>query len=214
MTKIELLSKERLSSYNDDISEHYKNLRLIASITTKVASLEIILRNVLDYAMSANDANWVQNSVDEKIIKARNKILAKHGANTLHHHQYISRLTLGMVIHAIRANRLQNAVMNLRDFKFKKYDANNKEKFTYNGRVTNLANHFKVDIVLSLLQNLRNRCYHWENILKVRVENGITYPRLTTSVIKNTPIGLHPSKIEQFLDDLICLYDKELLDYC
>lgn len=71
----------------------------------------------------------------------------------------------------------------------------------------------KVDIVLSLLQNLRNRSYHWENILKITEKDGKQYPRLTTK-IKNTYIGLNPQSIELFLDDLIKIFHKKILEYC
>ena len=43
-----LLSKERLKSYDYNINKHYENLRLIGKITSKIATLEIILRIKLD----------------------------------------------------------------------------------------------------------------------------------------------------------------------
>ncbi|MCR6588455.1 hypothetical protein [Campylobacter insulaenigrae] len=68
----------------------------------------------------------------------------------------------------------------------------------------------KVDIILSLLQNLRNRSYHWENILKTMEKNEKYYPRLTTK-FKDTSIGLNPQKIDLFLNDIIKTFDKEIL---
>ncbi|EGX7727893.1 hypothetical protein JHF56_001902, partial [Campylobacter jejuni] len=74
-------------------------------------------------------------------------------------------------------------------------------------------NTHKVDIVLSLLQNLRNRSYHWENILKTTEKNGKHYPRLTTK-IENTHVGVDPQKIDLFLSDLIKTFNEEILEYC
>ncbi|EHF4531907.1 hypothetical protein J1H26_001929, partial [Campylobacter jejuni] len=85
--------------------------------------------------------------------------------------------------------------------------------FFENGIKLRFRNTHKVDIVLSLLQNLRNRSYHWENILKTTEKNGKHYPRLTTK-IENTHIGLNPQKIDLFLSDLIKTFNEEILEYC
>lgn len=103
--------------------------------------------------------------------------------------------------------------MNLGNINFLDYDSSNRNFWIKDSRKTYFKNFEKVDIVLSLLQNLRNRSYHWENITKTINKNGIDYPRLTTKV-KNTHIGINPNKIEIFLDDLIKTYDERFLDYC
>ena len=69
-----LLSKERLESYNNEIDKHYENLKLIANITPKIATLEIILRNKLDSVLSLRNNEWIKNAKDAKIIEAREKI--------------------------------------------------------------------------------------------------------------------------------------------
>lgn len=70
----------------------------------------------------------------------------------------------------------------------------------------------KVNIVLNLLHTLRNRACHFENLLKIRENDNKLYPRISTKE-KGTNIGLMPDKIENFLNDLICLINKDLLDY-
>ncbi|WP_340638502.1 hypothetical protein [Helicobacter pylori] len=60
----------------------------------------------------------------------------------------------------------------------------------------------------NLLWTIRNRAYHWENLLKLRANNR---PRITTRFIrelekptsKSFNFGIMPNKIVSFLDDLI-----------
>ena len=207
-----LLSEKRLASYNNDIIKHYDNLKLIGKITPKIATLEIILRNKLDSKLSELDNEWIKNSNDEMIKKAKEKIEGRK-KNNLSHHQYLSRMSLGVIIYLIKENRMQDSIMDLNNINFRNYNQYNRNFFLKNGKKRNFRNIYKVDIVLSLLQNLRNRSYHWENILKTTEKNGKSFPRLTTK-IENTYIGINPQKIEIFLDDLIKTFDKEILEYC
>ena len=209
----DLFSQIRLSSYNNNIIKHYDNLKLIGKITPKIATLEIILRNKLDSKLTEKDNDWIKNSKDEKIKEAREKIENKEKNKVLSHHQYLSRMSLGSIIYLIKENRLQNSIMNLKDINFRNYGEYNRNFFFENGIKLRFRNTHKVDIVLSLLQNLRNRSYHWENILKTTEKNTKHYPRLTTK-IENTYIGLNPQKIDLFLSDLIKTFDEELLRYC
>ena len=207
-----LLSEKRLTSYNNDIIKHYDNLKLIGKITPKIATLEIIIRNKLDSELSKLDNEWIKNSNDEMIKKAKEKIEERE-KNNLSHHQYLSRMSLGAIIYLIKENRMQDSIMNLNNINFRNYNQYNRNFFLKNGKKRNFGNIYKVDIVLSLLQNLRNRSYHWENILKTTEKNGKSFPRLTTK-IENTYIGINPHKIEMFLDDLIKTLDEEILKYC
>ena len=207
-----LLSEKRLASYNNDIIKHYDNLKLIGKITPKIATLEIILRNKLDSKLSELDNEWIKNSNDEMIKKAKEKIEERE-KNNLSHHQYLSRMSLGVIIYLIKENRMQDSIMDLNNINFRNYNQYNRNFFLKNGKKRNFRNIYKVDIVLSLLQNLRNRSYHWENILKTTEKNGKSFPRLTTK-IENTYIGINPHKIEMFLDDLIKTLDEEIFKYC
>ncbi|EIE1466301.1 hypothetical protein CUPS4135_08285 [Campylobacter upsaliensis] len=208
-----LLSQTRLSSYNNDIVKHYDNLKLVGKITPKIATLEIILRNKLDSKLSELDNEWIKNSNDGMIKNTREKIEEREKNKILSHHQYLSRMSLGTIIYLIKENRVQDSIMNLNNINFRNYNQYNRNFFLRNGKKRNFGNIYKVDIVLSLLQNLRNRSYHWENILKTTEKNGKHYPRLTTK-IENTYIGINPQKIELFLDDLIKTFDEEILKYC
>lgn len=207
-----LLSKERLKSYNDDKEKHLKNLKLIGKITHKIALIEIALRNSLDNILKNKDFEWIIHSKDDKIKAARDRILGENKNKSLTNHQFLSRLSLGLIIHMIIREKLQNRIMDLKDISLKKYDENNKDFVKYENKKSKLTNVQKVDIILSLLHNLRNRCYHWENILKTRIIKDVTYPRLTTR-IHNIPIGLNPEKIQIFLDDVLSKFDENLLVY-
>lgn len=208
-----LLSKERLQSYTS-VEEHFENLTLIARLTPKLATLEIILRNLLDNELSKIDARWIESSQDIKMQEELSKIKSRDNVTILTHHQYLSRLTLGIIIRTIRNEKLQNKIVNLKAMKFRKYDLSNRDYFYFpNGKSSSFNNVNKVDIALSLLHNLRNRCYHWENILKTTQKRSAIFPRITTK-IENTHIGIHPSKIETFLEDLLKHFDDGLLKYC
>ncbi|EAK7683201.1 hypothetical protein E7O32_09715 [Campylobacter jejuni] len=209
----ELLSQIRLSSYNDDIIKHYDNLKLVGKITPKIATLEIILRNKLDSKLSEQDNDWIKNSNDENIKKAKDEIEKREKNRILSHHQYLSCMSLGTIIHLIKENKLQNSIMDLKNINFRNYNQHNRNFFFENGIKLRFRNTHKVDIVLSLLQNLRNRSYHWENILKTTEKNGKHYPRLTTK-IENTHVGVDPQKIDLFLSDLIKTFNEEILKYC
>ncbi|EAI7622012.1 hypothetical protein CNT02_09135 [Campylobacter coli] len=217
----DLFSQMRLSSYNDDIVKYYDNLKLVGKITPKIATLEIILRNKLDNKLSEQDNDWIKNSndeniknsKDENIKKAKDEIEYREKNKTLSHHQYLSRMSLGTIIYLIKKNKLQNSIMDLKNINFRNYNRHNRNFFFENGIKLRFRNTHKVDIVLSLLQNLRNRSYHWENILKTTEKNGKHYPRLTTK-IENTHVGVDLQKIDLFLSDLIKTFNEEILEYC
>ncbi|MFP6336936.1 CAAX protease [Helicobacter pylori] len=77
------------------------------------------------------------------------------------------------------------------------------------GKKRLLYNYIKAHIALNLLWTIRNRAYHWENLLKIQPNNR---PRIATPFngkTENIPmdrilvIGIEPNKITLFLDDLI-----------
>lgn len=95
-----LLSRQRLGSY-ENVAQHFDNLKLIALITPKLATLEICIRNRLDFILLQEDENWLLNLNDEKVQAELFKIARKENATNLadlNHHQYISKLTLGIFI--------------------------------------------------------------------------------------------------------------------
>ncbi|MGL2532403.1 hypothetical protein ACOWOS_07620 [Helicobacter pylori] len=84
----------------------------------------------------------------------------------------------------------------------------NKDTLLIKGRKQHLSNYAKAYIALNLLWTIRNRAYHWENLLKLRANNR---PRITTRFIrelekptsKSFNFGIMPNKIVSSLDDLI-----------
>ncbi|WRA34736.1 hypothetical protein KVJ83_06830 [Helicobacter pylori] len=84
-----------------------------------------------------------------------------------------------------------------------------KDTLLIKGKKRLLYNYIKAHIALNLLWTIRNRAYHWENLLKIQPNNR---PQIATSFsgkTENIPmdrilvIGIEPNKITLFLDDLI-----------
>ncbi|EAI0804381.1 TPA: hypothetical protein ACIK0N_001683 [Campylobacter jejuni] len=225
-----LFSKERLESYNN-IYEHFDNLKMIASITTKIAILELVLRNLLDKHMKEKDLEWLRNyneeNIKQKIIKLQNKEI-------LDNNQLISRISLGDVIFIIKLEHLEAKIINSSNINFKKYYAHNKEYYFHyvnnkkyyahnkeyyfhyvnNKKYKNsFSNIEKANTVLNLLLTIRNRSFHWENLYKTKITNQKALaPRITTKS-HNTFIGVMPNKINTFLSDLIESFEKDLNSY-
>ncbi|ENP7570801.1 hypothetical protein ACEC51_001994, partial [Campylobacter coli] len=141
----DLFSQMRLSSYNDDIVKYYDNLKLVGKITPKIATLEIILRNKLDNKLSEQDNDWIKNSNDENIKKAKDEIEYREKNKTLSHHQYLSRMSLGTIIYLIKKNKLQNSIMDLKNINFRNYNRHNRNFFFENGIKLRFRNTHKVD---------------------------------------------------------------------
>ena len=212
-----LLSQERLSSYDNDIEAHFRNLKIIALVTPKLATLEICLRNRCDYLLCEKlGENWLIDIDDEILQKELIKICDKEGLedlNGLTRHQYISRLTLGVFVRIIKKYALQNLIFDLREMNFKHYDRSNRNFCFIKGKKTKISNYDKVDIVLSLFQTIRNRSFHWENLMKIRNNDGKIFPRLTTKKYE-TIIGIAPQNIQAFLNDLLDNINKDLIENC
>lgn len=207
--KLDLLfSKERIDSYNN-VEEHFRNLRLIARITPKIAVIELIIRNLLDYEMCKINKDWLRSYPDSKISS---KILQIDKKDTLSHTQILSKLSLGEIKSIINAHvNIYNKIFALENFYFRKYDSNNKDFYKDKSKRKKFTNSDKAEIVMGLFSSIRNRCFHWENLLKVRENKGKIYSRITHKC-KGTIIGVSPKNIELFLDDIIKSFDTELLE--
>ena len=91
-----ILSKERLSSYDNDIEAHFRNIKTIALITPKLATLEICLRNICDYLLCKTiNENWLMEIDDEvvqdelyKICKKENKEYQRINKTSIHFSPY------------------------------------------------------------------------------------------------------------------------------
>ncbi|WRG27871.1 CAAX protease [Helicobacter pylori] len=200
-----ILSKDRLVAY-DSLEQYKENLKLISFITPKISSLEIYLRNALDYCLTQiKGSDWVfnENSLTDLINDQKEK------KKEITHSLILSKMSLGAVIRLIFCYKLEGVVLDLRAYRFRAYYHENKDTLLIKGKKRLLYNYIKAHIALNLLWTIRNRMYHWENLLKIQPNK---HPRITTSFsgkTKNIPmdkilvIGIEPNKITLFLDDLI-----------
>ncbi|WQU09652.1 CAAX protease [Helicobacter pylori] len=200
-----ILSKERLAAY-DSLEQYKENLKLIASITPKISNLEIYLRNALDHCLTQiKGSDWVfsENSLTNLINEQKEK------KKEITHSLILSKMSLGAVIRLIFCYKLEGVVLDLRAYRFRAYYHENKDTLLIKNRKQNLSNYAKAHIALNLLWTIRNRTYHWENLLKIQPNKR---PRIATPFngkTENIPmdkilvIGIEPNKITLFLDDLI-----------
>ncbi|EQL46686.1 hypothetical protein [Helicobacter pylori] len=200
-----ILSRERLDTY-DNLEQYKENLKLISFITPKISNLEIYLRNALDYCLTQiKGSDWVfsENSLTDLINEQKKKEIT--------HSLILSKMSLGAVIRLIFCYKLEGSILDLKRINFKSYYPNNKNTLFINNKKNPLSSASKVHIALNLLWTIRNRAYHWENLLKTKPNNR---PRITTyftglkdndraKMPINMNISVEPSKIVLFLDDLI-----------
>ncbi|GAA7689732.1 hypothetical protein BT0002_04460 [Helicobacter pylori] len=200
-----ILSKGRLAAY-DSLEQYKENLKFISFITPKISNLEIYLRNALDYCLTQmKGSEWVfSESALTPLIKE-----LKEKKKEITHSLILSKMSLGAVIKLIFCYKLEGVILDLRAYRFRAYYHENKDTLLIKNRKQNLSNYAKAHIALNLLWTIRNRAYHWENLLKIQPNNR---PRIATSFsgeTENIPIdrilviGIEPNKITLFLDDLI-----------
>lgn len=201
-------SKPRLDSY-ESIDEHFENLWLIGQIAPKLGMIELILRNLLDLEMKKRKSNWLQTCNDAKILQKIQNLQSKAGGQLLHE-QLLSNMSLGDVVRTINAEGVRGRIFSLQRFDFKKYDKSNQNRCLGIPKKPKFNNDNKAEIVLSLLTNIRNRAFHWENLFKTRFLGDKAYPCITTK-LGGTNIGIAPRHIEMFLDDILETFDAELL---
>ncbi|OPG22436.1 CAAX protease, partial [Helicobacter pylori] len=169
-----ILSKERLAAY-DSLEQYKENLKLIASITPKISNLEIYLRNALDHCLTQiKGSEWVFNeSALTDLIKE-----LKEKKKEITHSLILSKMSLGAVIRLIFCYKLEGVVLDLRAHRLRAYYHENKDTLLIKGKKRLLYNYIKAHIALNLLWTIRNRAYHWENLLKIQPNKR---PRITTS---------------------------------
>ncbi len=199
-----ILSRERLDTY-DSLEQYKENLKLISFITPKISSLEIYLHNALDYCLTQiKGSDWVFS--EDSLTNLMNE--QKEKKKEITHSLILSKMSLGAVIKLIFCYKLEGIILDLRTYSLKAYYKDNKDTLLIKGRKQHLSNYAKAYIALNLLWTIRNRAYHWENLLKLRANNR---PCITTRFIrelekptsKSFNFGIMPNKIVSFLDDLI-----------
>ncbi|MFP6083800.1 CAAX protease [Helicobacter pylori] len=200
-----ILSKDRLAAY-DSLEQYKENLKFISFITPKISNLEIYLRNALDYCLTQmKGSEWVfSESALTPLIKE-----LKEKKKEITHSLILSKMSLGAVIKLIFLYKLEGVMLDLRAYRFRAYYHKNKDTLLIKSKKRLLYNYIKAHIALNLLWTIRNRAYHWENLLKIQPNK---HPRIATSFsgeTENIPmdrilvIGIEPNKITLFLDDLI-----------
>ncbi|WP_169783713.1 ATPase, partial [Campylobacter mucosalis] len=119
--------------------------------------------------------------------------------------KFISQQTLGFWVTMIDIMKIHNKILPNIDIDFKRYSKFNLQK--------NLLNHEKIKILYSLLRTIRNRAFHFENLLKLNANNR---PRLSCALQRKDYkliVGIDPDNIELFLDDFLDLFGKDLRFY-
>lgn len=202
-----ILSKERLSGYDNDLQKHNENLALAMEVGKRISILEIYLRNKLDYCLKQMiGEDWIKREKSLSLIT----IKSHKSIDELTSSQILSTLMLGDVVRLIREYEIEGLMFELKEMKFKKYHWSNRNFFYTQKSKMPFSNLDKNIIVFNLLRTIRNRAFHWENLLKITIrDNGIDFPRITTiypedaKKPKQTHIGIMPKMILVFLDDLI-----------
>ncbi|PUD60967.1 CAAX protease, partial [Helicobacter pylori] len=174
-----ILSKDRLAAY-DSLEQYKENLKFISFITPKISNLEIYLRNTLDYCLTQmKGSEWVfSESALTPLIKE-----LKEKKKEITHSLILSKMSLGAVIKLIFCYKLERVILDLRAYRFRAYYHENKDTLLIKGKKRLLYNYIKAHIALNLLWTIRNRAYHWENLLKIQPNNR---PRITTSFSEKT----------------------------
>lgn len=202
-TLITLFSQSRLQGYTS-LAEHEANLALIGSISHKIGILEIITRNKIDSIMASHNELWLQDLPSH--------IESKGDLETMSRDKFISAQSLGFWLKIIEHYKIHNQIFPfefLDNLNFKKYYPKNHRYFIS----TSILRHHKVKAILQLFRLIRNRAFHFENLYKMN-EKG---PRLSTKITnrydESVIISILPSKIIEFLNDLIASFDKKLVQY-
>lgn len=209
-----ILSTKRLEGYEGDIQKYYQNRLLALQVGHKIAEIEIFLRNKLDFCLvELEGEEWIRSERALLYIEQKGYIDFQGKSN----HQILSSLMLGEVIRLIEEYKIETNMFDLSNLDFRKYHWGNNNFFRIRGKKTYFSNIDKNIIVFNLIRTIRNRAFHWENLLKVRVIDEKIYPRLVTiypktNIYKNqTIIGLMPEMILDFLDDLIDCINNEVM---
>lgn len=215
-----LISLPRLSSYKSRCS-HQDNLQFIAEITPKIALLELSLRNIIDFALrNICGENWlellkdtisIKNRTDfeEKLFVEIRKIerkYIKYASSLPSQNQYVSSLTLGTWIKIADEYRICYALFNPSKLDFCRYGGK------YNNRqISRAQKRWKVIYALNLLLIIRNKAYHWENLLKLN-KNG--NPNITYRYDKNFKLiaSIEPKMLNVFLEDFLKTINPKLME--
>ena len=198
---IDLYSQSRLNGYSS-IDEHEQNFQMLDKIASKLGRIEIIIRNRIDRKMSQGNKDWLFHLPEHIHLDASDE--------TQDHDILVSRQTFGFWIKVARHYKIEPVTFKkdfLDNFSFKKYYNKNKERLNK----AELNDYQQACSILLLTKNIRNRAFHFENLLKLR-KSGI--PRLSVKVdLKENRVfyfSIEPNMIIEYLDDILESFDKAL----
>lgn len=201
-----LYSKDRLDSFGG-IESHQANLILIKEITDKIAEIEIILRNKIDYILSQTNPKWLEGkSVKvgrERIVipKMDNQLLIHLDSGLYSKSQIISKQSLGFWFQLAKDKKIMSRLFTrqfLKEFDFRVLFSGNINEVGDKGNRKKLRQQEKSEVIFGLFCNLRNRAFHWENLFKIKDGN----PQLK-KYFRKTNFSLHYDKIYDFLNILL-----------
>ncbi|MGX3045474.1 hypothetical protein [Helicobacter sp. T3_23-1056] len=203
---ITLFSTTRLNDYTNP-HEHEANLALIGNISHKIGILEIVLRNRIDSLMTnAQKQDWLLSLPRE--LESKGEFQAQK------RDKFISTQSLGFWVRLVEIYKIHNKIFGeefLDSFDFAKYYAKNKR--TFKSKHNRVLRHHKVSAILQLFRLIRNRAFHFENLYKMNKKG----PRLSVKIYnqhgESAIFSIHPSKIIDFLNDLIASFDTRLITY-
>lgn len=208
---ISILSSQRLESYKGNIEQYYANRILAFRAGHKIAELEIYLRNKMDFCLrELVGEEWIKEEESLGLITQKGHTPLQ----SLSPSQILSSLMLGEIVGLINHYKIENYMLNLKDIDFKKYHRSNRNFFYIGSKKSHFSNVSKVNTALNLIRNIRNRAFHWENLLKVTIkDNGEIFPRITHKE-RGSTIGVMPDKILEFLDDLLdCIGNQVIKEF-
>lgn len=150
----------------------------------------------------------MQTCNDAKILQKIQNLQSKAGGLLLHE-QLLSKMSLDDIARIINDKGVRGRIFSLQRFDFKKYDKSNQNRCLGIPKKPEFSNDDKAEIVLSLPTNIRNRAFHWENLFKTRLLGDKVYPHITTK-LGGTSIGVAPSHIDMFSNDILETFEAEL----
>lgn len=129
---------------------------------TKLGILEIVLRNRVDRLMrDLQGQDW--------LMSLPSGIKPKGEPQTQKHDNFISTQSLGFWVKIIEHYKIHNKIFHkdfLENLNFKKYYPKNKKRFS---RSMYFRDYHKVGVILQLLRLIRNRAFHFENLLHLQI---------------------------------------------
>lgn len=223
---IEIFSKEIINSYKS-IEEHNQNLELISELTKRLAVIELALRNRIDSFLKKENADWAYILYNELRVSVKNPNKKDYISRIFNkikqeieidifptNNQIVSRLNFGFWVdfsyYLLKQKSKQfcfTGIINISDIKLEKYSSLNK-------RIDD--NIIKLGFILKLTQKIRNRAFHWENLLKNgeilnRKCKKIKSPAIYVTINKIT-IGIMPNNIRVFINDILRCLEKEIFE--